>query len=87
MFFFKANPCFVALLVLILCCSSISSFGFQEEEKEGLIVMTTVGGVRDSQINENSVEIEELGRFAVEEHNKKEVRRPFFLSECNNIAC
>ncbi|KAG1327749.1 Cysteine proteinase inhibitor [Cocos nucifera] len=34
--------------------------------------MATVGDARDSQINENSVEIEELGRFAVQEHNKKE---------------
>ncbi|KAF2300856.1 hypothetical protein GH714_017842 [Hevea brasiliensis] len=34
--------------------------------------MTTLGGVRDSQVAPNSVEIDALARFAVEEHNKKE---------------
>lgn len=69
----KTNPGFVALLLLVLfCSSSILSFGFQEEGGEGFIAMATVGDARDSQINENSVEIEELGRFAVQEHNKKE---------------
>ncbi|XP_077241608.1 cystatin B [Tasmannia lanceolata] len=33
--------------------------------------MATVGGIEDVS-NQNSVEIEELARFAVEEHNKKE---------------
>ncbi|XP_077253935.1 cysteine proteinase inhibitor 6-like [Tasmannia lanceolata] len=41
--------------------------GFCSEE---FIKMTTLGGIRDSS-NQNSVEIEELGRFAVQEHNKK----------------
>ncbi|KAK8942356.1 Cysteine proteinase inhibitor 12 [Platanthera zijinensis] len=34
--------------------------------------MATLGGVRDVGCNENSVEIDELARFAVDEHNKKE---------------
>ncbi|KAG0481690.1 hypothetical protein HPP92_012548 [Vanilla planifolia] len=34
--------------------------------------MATVGGVRDVDCNENSGEIEEIARFAVDEHNKKE---------------
>ncbi|KAI9157763.1 hypothetical protein LWI28_027549 [Acer negundo] len=33
---------------------------------------TTLGGVSDSKCAENSVEIDNLGRFAVEQHNKKE---------------
>lgn len=43
--------------------------------------MATLGGVHDSQQGcsaQNSVEIEGLARFAVEQHNKKEVR-VFFL--------
>ncbi|KAJ6713925.1 CYSTEINE PROTEINASE INHIBITOR 6 [Salix viminalis] len=34
--------------------------------------MATLGGVHDSEASQNSVEIESLARFAVEEHNKKE---------------
>ncbi|XP_073108714.1 protein GAMETE EXPRESSED 3 isoform X3 [Elaeis guineensis] len=62
---FKPKPCFFALL-LLLCCSS------QEEEGDGSIMMATLEGMRDSQGNQNSIEIDELGRFAVREHNKKE---------------
>ncbi|KAH0904808.1 hypothetical protein HID58_044311 [Brassica napus] len=34
--------------------------------------MAMLGGVRDVPANENSVEVESLARFAVDEHNKKE---------------
>ncbi|KAJ6428186.1 hypothetical protein OIU84_023577 [Salix udensis] len=34
--------------------------------------MATLGGVHDSKASQNSVEIDSLARFAVEEHNKKE---------------
>ncbi|KAJ9179518.1 hypothetical protein P3X46_011298 [Hevea brasiliensis] len=34
--------------------------------------MATLGGVRDSQCTANSVEIDSLARFAVEQHNNKE---------------
>ncbi|CAJ1977949.1 unnamed protein product [Sphenostylis stenocarpa] len=34
--------------------------------------MATVGGVRDSQGSQNSLETESLARFAVDEHNKKQ---------------
>ncbi|KAJ6945363.1 hypothetical protein NC651_000421 [Populus alba x Populus x berolinensis] len=34
--------------------------------------MATLGGVKDSEASQNSVEIENLARFAVDEHNKKE---------------
>ena len=36
-------------------------------------IMATVGGVREVAGIENSVQIDNLARFAVEEHNKKEV--------------
>jgi len=35
--------------------------------------MATVGGVRDVSGNQNSLAIDGLARFAVEEHNKKQV--------------
>ncbi|KAK4789389.1 hypothetical protein SAY86_020708 [Trapa natans] len=34
--------------------------------------MATLGGISDVKGNENSLEIEALARFAVDEHNKKE---------------
>lgn len=34
-----------------------------------------VGGLKESEASQNSAEIEELARFAVDEHNKKEVLR------------
>ncbi|KAJ7960494.1 Cysteine proteinase inhibitor [Quillaja saponaria] len=34
--------------------------------------MATLGGIRQVEGNQNSLEIENLARFAVEEHNKKE---------------
>jgi hypothetical protein len=40
--------------------------------------MTTLGGARDVPESQNSLEIDGLARFAVEEHNKKQVS--FFLS-------
>lgn len=49
--------------------------------------MATVGDVRDVQGNENSLEIEALARFAVDEHNKKEVPFRFSnLSDCHKIV-
>lgn len=57
----------------------VSSSG--EEDDEGLLTMKTstlLGGPREYKGNDNDGEIESIGRFAVEEHNKKEVR--FFYS-------
>lgn len=34
--------------------------------------MATLGGIRESQGTQNSLEIDNLARFAVDEHNKKE---------------
>ncbi|KAG0496054.1 hypothetical protein HPP92_000671 [Vanilla planifolia] len=35
--------------------------------------MATVGGLRDVDTNQNSIKIDQLARFAVDDHNKKEV--------------
>lgn len=35
--------------------------------------MATLGGIRESQGTQNSLEVDNLARFAVDEHNKKEV--------------
>ncbi|KAF6149421.1 hypothetical protein GIB67_016959 [Kingdonia uniflora] len=63
----------LCVIVILLLCFEL---GFSGEEEDRLIKMSTasavVGGVRESQGVENSVEIESLARFAVEEHNKNE---------------
>jgi hypothetical protein len=41
--------------------------------------MTTLGGARDVPESQNSLAIDGLARFAVEEHNKKQVSFCFFL--------
>ena len=40
--------------------------------------MAALGGNRDVTGSQNSVEIDALARFAVEEHNKKQVFLSFF---------
>lgn len=42
--------------------------------------MATVGGIKEVPSNENSIEVDELARFAVDEHNKKEVWFSFSYS-------
>lgn len=39
------------------------------DQQEG----TVVGGIRDIDANANDLQVESLARFAVDEHNKKEV--------------
>ncbi|MFS7924611.1 hypothetical protein Hanom_Chr03g00274701 [Helianthus anomalus] len=41
--------------------------------------MSVVGGISESKGVENSLEIDELARFAVDEHNKKQVSYLFIL--------
>ncbi|XP_072980787.1 cysteine proteinase inhibitor 12-like [Typha angustifolia] len=50
----------LSLILLLLCSSSIAT------------AMAALGAPRDSEGCENSLEIDALARFAVEEHNKKE---------------
>ncbi|KAK3407683.1 hypothetical protein EUGRSUZ_J00085 [Eucalyptus grandis] len=58
------------LLLLLLVASASAALG-----EPGLCPdrMATLGGVHESCGAENSVEVESLGRFAVDEHNSKEV--------------
>jgi hypothetical protein len=65
--------------------NSIGSFSFISRFLFSLLILSipceksiamasTLGGVRDTPVSEeNSVQHDELARFAVEEHNKKEV--------------
>jgi hypothetical protein len=65
-------------LQLLLLSITVSSFLIQAQFcniTEDLNTMATLGGIRDSAAgSENSVEIDSLARFAVDEHNKKENR-------------
>ncbi|XP_043718873.1 cysteine proteinase inhibitor A isoform X2 [Telopea speciosissima] len=61
--------------VLLLLSIVVFFFAFCELgscSDDNLIKMTTLGGVREVEGFQNSLEIDELGRFAVDEHNKKE---------------
>lgn len=60
-------------------------WGAAAEREEGLVIrevprMATLGGVSDVEGAQNSAEVEELARFAVEEHNKKEVASRSFAT-------
>ncbi|PKA53176.1 Cysteine proteinase inhibitor 12 [Apostasia shenzhenica] len=65
------------LLVLLLSSSLFAlALGFHRgggaEEEVRVIAMATLGAPRDVESSQNSAETEDLARFAVEEHNKKE---------------
>jgi len=59
-------------LMLLVVISAFCDLGFCKDD--GFIRMkpVVVGGVRDVAGTQNSAEIESIGRFAVDEHNKKE---------------
>ena len=64
-----------SIFLTVLSCLLVVQFGSALSElliKE-VTEMTTLGGISEVQPEQNSAEIEDLGRFAVEEHNKKEV--------------
>lgn len=69
--FFGCGFCFLAFLLLF----SSATFGFNHHRGED----TMLGGIRESQGSQNSAEIEELARFAVDEHNKKQVHFFYFF--------
>lgn len=50
--------------------------------------MAKVGGIKEAEGSANSLEVDNLAKFAVDEHNKKEVFFPLFsLSHIyNNMA-
>ncbi|XP_047317072.1 cysteine proteinase inhibitor 6-like [Impatiens glandulifera] len=66
--FSVASLCFVALVL-----SSFRELGFcKDEDFLRMRTQTTAGGIQDLKGYQNNAEIESMGRFAVEEHNKKE---------------
>lgn len=78
------------LLLLLLFFSGIivlagnASAHFCADQDDPLLMASTLGDVRDSQGASNSADVDELARFAVEEHNKKEVNSfslDIYLSE------
>lgn len=77
----KLNKLSVVFCVVVLLLGSGDISVLCEEEE--LIKMTTakplLGGVHDCRGSRNSVEIESLARFAVQEHNKHEVFLAPFL--------
>lgn len=75
---------FSALLLVAISLVTLSPFS----ESKNLCEMATLGGVHESSggAAQNSVEIEGLARFAVEEHNKKEVFIVIFLVKINGVC-
>lgn len=75
------RSCAVIISLVVLLCA-VSELGLCRGEEEEGMIRTRVGGIHGSRGNQNGGIIESLGRFAVEEHNKKEV---FLLSlVCGN---
>lgn len=87
----KSNliACFLFSSLLVASASSSAALGgtdraaWAEEEGGGSRpTMAALGGAHEPRGAENSVEVEGLGRFAVDEHNSKEVilRMPLFAA-------
>nr|DAD42982.1 TPA_asm: hypothetical protein HUJ06_001212 [Nelumbo nucifera] len=70
--FSRVISCSVLALSLLLLFSGFSEFGFCFENPIRMATEGLPGGIRESVGFENSVEIESLARFAVDEHNKKQ---------------
>lgn len=60
---------FFALFIVLESSGDCSDFNHAQ-------MATPLGGIQDSPSSENSLEIESLARFAVDQHNAKQV--PFF---------
>ena len=58
---------FVAALLVLLALAVSPTRNAQEES------MALAGGIKDVPANENNLHLQELARFAVDEHNKKAV--------------
>ncbi|KAF9591772.1 hypothetical protein IFM89_007102 [Coptis chinensis] len=66
---------FIPLISLLVFTKSAFSSNYFYQQQEQLIKMASgaLGGIHDSEeCSQNSVEIESLAKFAVDEHNKKE---------------
>ena len=69
------KSCFSIFFSIFVSSVIASDLGFCNDED-----MALLGGVRDVPANQNSGEVESLARFAVDEHNKKEVHLSLSLS-------
>lgn len=70
---FSSSTLLLLLLYWIVLGGNASAH-FCRQEDDPLLMASTLGGVHDSQGASNSAGVEELARFAVDEHNKKEVK-------------
>ncbi|XP_022139142.1 cysteine proteinase inhibitor 12 [Momordica charantia] len=68
---FSSSTLLLLLLYWIVLGGNASAH-FCRQEDDPLLMASTLGGVHDSQGASNSAGVEELARFAVDEHNKKE---------------
>ncbi|CAK9325701.1 unnamed protein product [Citrullus colocynthis] len=72
---FSSLPSTLLLLLLlswIILLAGNASAHFCAQQDDPLLMASTLGGVHDSQGTSNPVDVDELARFAVDEHNKKE---------------
>lgn len=61
--------CFLCLFAISVICESCEEKGFIKMKESGSVL----GGSHGYRGDQNNGEIESIGRFAVQEHNKKEV--------------
>lgn len=71
---FSSSTLLLLLLSWIVLAGNASAH-FCSQQDDPLLMASTLGGVHDSQGASNSADVDELARFAVDEHNKKEVKR------------
>ncbi|KAK3026328.1 hypothetical protein RJ639_041377 [Escallonia herrerae] len=68
----KLNPfSVVSLIIFALSLFAVCGLGLCGQD-DHIMMKTQLGGVGDCEGHENNLEIESIGRFAVQEHNKKE---------------
>jgi len=77
----KNKSSLIILSVLVLLCGCYTELGLCGQDN---FLKMKLGGVHDCKGSQNSAEIDSLARFAVQEHNKKEV---FFLDLFSFLCC
>jgi hypothetical protein len=69
----------VAALLVLLALAAVSSTRSAQKESAADNAGMLAGGIKDVPANENDLQLQELARFAVNEHNQKAVSPlPFF---------
>ncbi|XP_022957234.1 cysteine proteinase inhibitor 12-like [Cucurbita moschata] len=69
---FSSSTFLLLLLLSWIVLAGNASAHFCAQQDDPLLMASTLGGVHDSQGASNSADFDELARFAVDEHNKKE---------------